>query len=114
MLKPLKTGFLKDIQGAKSIASLDFAYINRFQYYILRSANVFIGYEWKPNLNTTWQFKPINIELTRIKQDVLFKDALQKNPLLVYAYNNGLIIGTNAGFTKTFGQPNAKHLDLII
>jgi outer membrane protein assembly factor BamA len=113
LLKPLKSSLLKDIQGAKSIASLDFAYINRFQYYILRSANIFIGYEWKPNLNTTWQYKPINIELTRINQDVLFKEALQKNPLLVYAYNNGLIIGTNAGYTKTFAQPNAKHLDLI-
>jgi outer membrane protein assembly factor BamA len=113
LMTPFKTVLFKNIQGAKSITSLDFSYINRFQYYILRSANIFIGYEWKPKPNITWQFKPFNVELTRINQDVLFKEALQRNPLLVYAYNNGLIIGTNAGYSRTFGEPNAKHLDLI-
>jgi hypothetical protein len=33
--------------------------------------------------------------------------------LLVYSYNNGLIIGSNASYSRTFNPPNAKHVNSI-
>jgi outer membrane protein assembly factor BamA len=61
----------------------------------------------------TWQFKPFNIELTKINTDSLFNEAIKQNPLLVYAYNNGLVVGTNVSYTRTYSKPGSKHVNLL-
>jgi outer membrane protein assembly factor BamA len=113
LMIPFNNSFAKDFLSAKTIVSVDFSYIDRFQYYTLRSVNTFFGYEWKPRQDVTWQFKPFNVELTGIRQDSLFQEAIQQNPLLVYAYNSGLIIGNNISFTKTFRHRNTRHASYL-
>ncbi len=97
----------------KQLSAADFSYIDRFQYYVLRTFNTFFGYEWKTSPEITWQFKPINIEYTNFNPDSLFKDAIQDYPLLLYSYNDGLIIGTNGSYNRTFNPPTAKHINSI-
>lgn len=113
LMTPFSEMFEKKFLSAKTIVAADISLIDRFQYYRLRTFNTFFGYEWKPKSNITWQFKPLNIELTRIDVDSLFLDAIKQNPLLVYAYNNGLIIGTNVGYSRTFNKPLSNKINTI-
>ncbi len=113
LMTPFSPGFEKRFKSARTIVSFDFSYVDRFQYYRLRTFNTFFGYEWKTRPEVTWQFKPFNIEYTNIKPDSLFKDAIKDFPLLVYSYNNGLIIGTNGSYHRTFNPPTAKHQNSI-
>ncbi|MGB4772205.1 MAG: BamA/TamA family outer membrane protein [Chitinophagaceae bacterium] len=113
LMTPFSEVFEKKFLSAKTIVAADISLIDRFQYYRLRTINTFFGYEWKPKSNITWQFKPLNIELTRIDVDSLFLDAILQNPLLVYAYNNGLIVGTNVGYSRTFNKPLSNKVNTI-
>ncbi|HLO83347.1 MAG TPA: BamA/TamA family outer membrane protein [Chitinophagaceae bacterium] len=113
LLTPFSKKFENKFQSGKTIVAFDISYINRFQYYELFTINTFLGYEWKPKSNVTWQFKPLNIELTRIRPDSLFKDAIQQNPLLVYAYNNGFVFGTNLSYSRNFIHRNPRHASSI-
>jgi outer membrane protein assembly factor BamA len=100
-------------QSGKTIVSADFSYIDRFQYYLLRSFNTFIGYEWKPRPATTIQVRPINFEFTRFDPDSLFLESIKDNPLLVYTYNDGLIIGLNFSYTRNLNPASKRHINLI-
>ncbi len=113
LVTPFGKSFGNTLQNARTIITGDVSFINRFQYYDLRSISSFIGYEWKTKPHVTWQFKPFNIELTRIQQDSLFTDAIQRNPLLVYAYNNGLIVGNNISYNRSFNGKNQKHINSL-
>jgi len=113
LMTPFNNSFAKDFVSARTIVTVDFSYIDRFQYYVLRTVNTFFGYEWKPRQEVTWQFKPFNVELTRIRQDSLFREAINQNPLLVYAYNNGLIIGNNISYARTLKHRNLRHVSSV-
>lgn len=113
MMTPFSTSFDQKFKSAKTITTVDFSYIDRFQYFTLKSFNTFWGYEWKPTASSTWQLKPANIELTRIRQDSLFRQAIQQNPLLFYAYNNGLVVGSNVSYINTFSKSSTKHINLF-
>ena len=112
LVAPVSTRAKAYFQQAKTIASADFAYIDRFRFFNLNTFNTFFGYDWKPNPHTSWQIKPINFEYTRFKPDSLFLESINNFPLLLYTYNNGLIIGSNAVFNRniTPHKPNDKTL----
>jgi outer membrane protein assembly factor BamA len=113
LLTPFSKKFENKFNSARTIVAFDLTYIDRFQYYELFTMNTFLGYEWKPKPSVTWQFKPFNLELTRIRPDSLFKDAIQQNPLLVYAYNNGFVFGTNLSYSRSFNYRNPRHASSI-
>lgn len=100
-------------QQAKTIASADFSYINRFQFFKLNTFNTFVGYEWKPNSNSNWQLRPINFEYTQFRPDSLFLESIKNFPLLLYTYNNGLLIGMNAIYNINLTPLSTKHLSLL-
>lgn len=113
LMTPFGEGFEKKFQSAKTIVTADISYIDRFQYYRLRTINTFFGYEWKPKPNITWQFKPLNIELTRITTYDAFTEAIEQNPLLAYAYNSGLVIGTNVAYVRNFSKPGSRNVNML-
>lgn len=100
-------------QQARTIASADVSYINRFQFFELNTFNTFLGYEWKPNPNSSWQFRPLNFEYTQFKPDSLFLESIKNFPLLLYTYNNGLLIGMNAMYNRNLTPSSTKHLSLL-
>lgn len=113
LMTPFSPNFEKRFKSGRTIVAFDLSYIDRFQYYVLKTFNTSFGYEWKTKPEVTWQFKPINIEYTNIKQDSLFKESIKDYPLLVYSYNNGLIIGFNGSYLRNFNTPNSKHTGSI-
>ena len=90
LVAPVGKKFKSYFQQAKTVASADYSYIDRFRFFQLKTFNTFLGYEWKPNPYTSWQFRPINFENTRFKADSLFLESISNFPLLLYTYNNGL------------------------
>jgi outer membrane protein assembly factor BamA len=113
MVAPFSDKFKSRFQQAKTVISADVSYIDRFRFFRLNTFNTFIGYEWKPNPSTSWQFKPLNLEFTQFSPDSLFIESIRNFPLLLYTYNNGLIIGMNAVFNKNLTPNNAKHVSLL-
>lgn len=113
MVAPLSDRFKSYFQQAKTVFSADLSYIDRFRFFKLNTFNTFIGYEWKPNAHTTWQFKPLNLEFTQFRPDSLFIESIRNFPLLLYTYNNGLIIGMNALYNKNLTPSSTKHLNLL-
>jgi hypothetical protein len=100
-------------QQARTIASADISYINRFKFFQLNTFNTFLGYEWKRNPNTTWQFRPLNLEYTQFRPDSLFLESIKNFPLLRYTYNNGLLIGMNVMYNRNLTPSSTKHLSLL-
>ncbi len=113
LVSPLKFKPTSVLQQARTVASVDFSYIDRFRFFNLNSINVFWGYEWKPTPNSTWQFRPINIESTRFSADSLFLESIKDFPLLLYTYNNGLIVGMNAQFNRNLTPSSSKKINLL-
>ena len=113
MVAPFGDKFKSRFQQAKTVISADVSYIDRFRFFRLNTFNTFIGYEWKPNPSTSWQFKPLNLEFTQFSPDSLFIESIRNFPLLLYTYNNGLIIGMNAVFNKNLTPNNSKHISLL-
>ena len=100
-------------QQARTIASADISYINRFKFFQLNTFNTFLGYEWRRNPNTTWQFRPLNLEYTQFRADSLFLESIKNFPLLNYTYNNGLLIGMNVMYNRNLTPSSTKHLNLL-
>jgi len=113
IVAPFSNNFKSQFQQAKTLISADIFYIDRFRFFNLNTFNTYIGYEWKPNPNTTWQFRPFNFEYTRFKPDSLFLESIQDFPLLLYTYNNGLIIGMNALFNRNL-TPNSSNKSSLL
>jgi outer membrane protein assembly factor BamA len=113
LVMPTTDKFKKRFRNGRTIVSADVSVIDRFQYYKLRTINLFMGYEWKPKNNVTFQFKPVNLEFTQVDPDVLFYQSIKDFPLLAYTYNNGLIIGMNGSYNATFNPVNSKHVNML-
>ncbi|MEY3058902.1 MAG: hypothetical protein RL000_254 [Bacteroidota bacterium] len=113
MVAPVSDRFKSNFQQAKTVFSADISYIDRFRFFKLNTFNTFVGYEWKPNSHTTWQFKPLNLEFTQFRPDSLFIESIRNFPLLLYTYNNGLIIGMNALYNKNLTPNSTRNLNLL-
>lgn len=113
MLAPIGDRWKSRFQQARTVVSADVSYIDRFRFFKLTSFNTSIGYEWRPNPNTSWQVKPINLEFTQFNPDSLFIESIKDFPLLLYTYNNGLIIGSNFLFNRNLNPGGTKHISFL-
>lgn len=113
LVAPVSNRIKSYFQQAKTVASADYSYIDRFRFFQLNTFNTFLGYEWKPNPHTSWQFRPINFENTRFRADSLFLESISNFPLLLYTYNNGLVIGMNAMYNRNLTPNSTKKINLL-
>jgi outer membrane protein assembly factor BamA len=113
MVAPVSDKLKSYFQQARTVVSADISYIDRFQFFKLNTFNTYLGYEWKPNPATTWQFRPLNFEYTRFTADSLFLESIRDFPLLLYTYNNGLIIGMNALYNRNLTPNNNRKTSLL-
>lgn len=113
MLAPISDRWKSRFQQARTVASADVSYIDRFRFFKLSSFNTSIGYEWKPNPNTSWQVKPINLEFTQFRPDSLFIESIKDFPLLLYTYNNGLIIGSSFLFNRNLNPGGTRNISFL-
>ncbi len=97
---------LNKLDNKRTLFTVSGSYIDRKDYYQLRSLVTSWGYEWKKG-NNVWLYKPLNVELyaldTLAGLDTLFK----YNPFLRASFNSGKVISQTLLLTKNF--TNAKH-----
>jgi len=113
LVAPVSNRVKSYFQQARTIVSGDISYINRFRFFQLNTFNTYLGYEWKPNPSTSWQIRPINLEYTQFRPDSLFLESIKNFPLLLYTYNNGLLIGMNAMFNRNLNPNAKKHISTL-
>ena len=113
LVAPGSEKFKTHFQQARTIVSADISYINRFRFFQLNTFNTFLGYDWKPNQSISWQIRPINLEYTQFRPDSLFLESIKNFPLLLYTYNNGLLIGMNMQFIKNLNPNAKKHISTL-
>ncbi len=104
----------RDFINAKTYLSLDLSYIDRHQFYKINNLNTYLGYEFQRKANENWQVRFPNVEYTRIYDtDIGFGQLIMDYPLLAYSYNDGLILGTNATYTKRLNSANPKSFGMV-
>jgi hypothetical protein len=88
----------------RSTLSLNGAYIDRLNYYKLRSFITNWGYELKKNKNATeniWTYKPINVELYHLTKFSKLDSLLILNPFLRSSFNEGNVISQTFNYLST-------------
>ena len=88
----------------RSTLSLNGSYIDRLNYYKLRSFITNWGYELKKNRNgeeNTWTYKPINVELYRLNKFSKLDSLLILNPFLRSSFNEGNVISQTFNYLYT-------------
>ena len=88
----------------RSTLSLNGSYIDRLNYYKLRSFITNWGYELKKNKNRAeniWTYKPINVELYRLTKFPKLDSLLILNPFLRSSFNEGNVISQTFNYLST-------------
>lgn len=97
-------------QNVKTNFSLYSAYMDRLNYYQLKSFTTNWGYEWKKNKNGRQQvinYHPLNIELYQLNKFSKLDSLLILNPFLRSSFNEGNIISQTLNYTNI--GPSSKH-----
>ena len=99
----------------RSTLSLNGAYIDRLNYYKLRSFITNWGYELKKNKNgaeNIWTYKPINVELYHLTKFSKLDSLLILNPFLRSSFNEGNVISQTFNYLSTgtsLKKPNQNN-----
>jgi len=102
-LKPFR---LKNVDDPRTLININASYTNRRQFFEVASANVALGYSWSKRLNAlatkanSWQFYPINLELTNVIKTDSFLNLEKRIPALQQSFKNGLIISFILAFNR--------------
>jgi outer membrane protein insertion porin family len=102
-LKPFR---FKNVDDPRTLININASYTNRREFFEVRSANLSLGYSWskKPSPIATkansWQFFPINLELTDVNKTAKFLELEQRIPALKQSFKNGLIISFILAFNR--------------
>jgi outer membrane protein insertion porin family len=102
---------LNKLDNKRTIFSINGSYVDRRDFYYLRSLVTNWGYEWKKN-KSTWLYKPLNIELYGLTKLDSLKTLLLRNPFLNNSFQEGNIISQTLSYLKTFNgrkNPNKTH-----
>ena len=102
---------LNKLENKKTLFSVNGSYVDRRDYYQLRSLNASWGYEWKKG-NNTWLYKPLNIELYAIDKLPLLDSLIKLNPFLKASFNEGKVVSQSLSLVRNFTSarnPNKSH-----
>lgn len=103
LLIPFVKKEAKANQNIKTNFSLHSAYMDRLDYYQLKSFTTNWGYEWKKNKNGRQQlinYHPLNIELYQLNKFSKLDSLLIKNPFLRSSFNEGNIASQTLNYTN--------------
>jgi len=84
--------------------SINGAYIDRLDYYKLKSFTTNWGYELKKTKNRTediWTYKPVNVELYHLNKFLKLDSLLISNPFLRSSFNEGNVISQTFNYLHT-------------
>lgn len=101
LILPFRTNKTLKSNNTRTQFSLNSAYIDRLNYYQLKSFTTNWGYEWKKNklaTNSTWIYKPLNIEFYQINKFSKLDSLLILNPFLRSSFNEGNVISQTLNY----------------
>jgi hypothetical protein len=110
LIMPFVKKEAKANQNVKTNFSLYGSYMDRLDFYQLRSFTTNWGYEWKKNKNGKQQvinYNPLNIEFYKLNKFSRLDSLLIKNPFLRSSFNEGNIISQTLSYTNI--GPSSKH-----
>ncbi len=94
----------------KTNFSLNGSYIDRLNYYKLKSFTTSWGYEWKKiknGMEDVISYKPLNVELYQLGKFGKLDSLLILNPFLRSSFNNGNVISQTISYVHS--GPSSKH-----
>ncbi len=110
LVQPFKNWkVLENVDNKRSLLSFSGSYVDRRQFYLLRSLVTSWGYEWKKGDNL-WLFKPLSIELYGIDQLPKLDTLILLNPFLKSSFNEGNVISQSVSFIKSFVSKKNKNI----
>lgn len=112
LIQPFKNWrALNRLDNKRTLVTVNGSYVDRRDYYRLRSLVTSWGYEFKKG-NNVWLYKPFNLELYGIDTlhglDTLFKI----NPFLRTSFNSGKVLSQNLTLIRNYtsiANPNRSH-----
>lgn len=90
---------------SRSTLNFSATYTDRTDFYRLQNILLGWGYEWKYK-NRTWLYRPINAELYNVEKKEGLINAINSNPFLQFAFNNGNVFSQLLSVTQTFNKHN--------
>ena len=102
---------LQNVDDKRTLLNVTGSYVDRRDYYLLRSLVSSWGYEWKKK-NVTWLYKPINVELYTIERFSKLDSLILTNPFLQTSFNEGRVIGQTISYFKNIisaKNPDRSH-----
>lgn len=102
---------LNRLDNKKTLFSINGSYVDRRDFYKLRSLVTSWGYEWKKG-NNTWLYKPLNVELYSIDTLDGLRRLFDSIPFLRSSFNSGRVISQSLSLVRNFinsNNPNRSH-----
>lgn len=90
ILKPFR---FRNVEDPRTLININASYTNRKALFEVESANISMGYSWSKR-NQSFQWFPINVELTHVLKTDSFLSLEKKVPTLAQSFKDGLIIST--------------------
>ncbi len=113
LLIPFKKIHKSSVSTDKTNFSLNGSYIDRLNYYQLKSFTTNWGYEWKKNKNGAediLSYKPLNIEFYQLQKFAKLDSLLLLNPFLRSSFNNGNVISQTISYVHSGPSlTNSRH-----
>lgn len=94
---------LPDVDDKRTLLNVTGSYVDRLDFYLLRSLVSSWGYEWKKR-NVTWLYKPINVELYTIDRFYKLDSLILTNPFLQTSFNEGRVVGQSISYFKNINS----------
>lgn len=102
---------LNRLENKKTLVSLNGSYVDRRDFYQLRSLTASWGYEWKKG-NNVWLYKPLNVELYAIDTLAGLRDLFKNSPFLRTSFNSGKVVSQSLSLVRNFidsHNPDKSH-----
>jgi hypothetical protein len=103
---------IKALDNQRTLVSINGSYVDRKDFYQLKSLVTSIGYEWhqqKKNGDNIWLYKPLNLELYGISRLAGLDSLIKNNPFLQASFNEGNIFSQSFSFIRTANSVKHKN-----
>jgi outer membrane protein insertion porin family len=99
-LVPFRLERTNSMYVPKTKISLGYSYLQRMNYFDLRSFQFLFGYKWKESIRKEHELNPVSVNYTSVKnKSAEFESLLAANPFLRKSYEEQFIAGASYSFT---------------
>ena len=99
LITPFKINREGRLKNAQTVLNLNASYVDRRDFYSLKSLNGSWGYQWTKT-NKTFVYRPINVEYNVVDQTDSLQKIIAGNPSLLLAFKTGLVIGQQFAYSS--------------